>query len=156
MSTPGSSGAHYARKVVQANGTGSQPAAADVMILSPITDRKDSMIARFVASVLLAGMATQAVAAGSVQGKVIDVRVDRGGQGMVTFDQQITGQQPGCVAAPYRNAFAFNVNTDGGKAILAVALAAKATGDTVIVYGTGACDTYGNQYVEDWSYGHIR
>jgi hypothetical protein len=114
------------------------------------------MIARIVAFGLLAGMATQAFAFGSVSGKVIDIRVDRSGLGMVTFDQQIGGAPPGCVHAAYTNAFGFDTNTPGGRAILAAALAAKASGDTVTAYGTGECASFGNNWVEDWSYGHVR
>jgi len=110
------------------------------------------MIGRIVAGVLLAGMAAQALAAGSVAGKVIDVRVDRGGQGIVTFDQQIA--TPGCGTPAYANAFAFDANTAGGKAILAVVLAAKTTGDLVYGYGAGTCLIY-NGVVEDLNYTQI-
>jgi hypothetical protein len=89
------------------------------------------------------------LAAGYLTAHVIQVRVDRQGQGMVVFDATISGTQPSCVAAPYVNAFAFDANTAGGRAILSTALSAKATGSMVTVYGNAACSTYGS-YVEDW------
>jgi hypothetical protein len=36
---------------------------------------------------------------------------------------------------------------------LALALAAKATGDAVSAVGKGTCVIYGNAWVEDWDYG---
>lgn len=114
------------------------------------------MIARIVASVLLTGIAAQALAFGSVTAKVVDIRVDRNGLGMVIFDQPIAGSPPSCVHVAYTNALSFDANTAGGKAILAAALVAKASGDTVNAYGTGECANYGNAWAEDWSYGHVR
>ena len=96
----------------------------------------------------------QAPAAGSVDGKVIQVRMDKNGWGMVIFDQALGGTPPSCVGAPYANALAFDSNTAGGKAIAAMALTAKATASPITVYGTGACSVYG-AYLEDWSYGVI-
>ena len=114
------------------------------------------MIARIVATALLACLATHAFAFGAVQGRVVDIRVDRSGLGMVIFDQPIGGTPPGCVHAAYSNALAFDTTTPGGKAILAAALAAKAGGDMVTAYGTGECTSYGNAWAEDWAYGHVR
>ena len=101
---------------------------------------------------LLLLVASQAYAYGTLSGKVIQVRVDRQGQGMVVFDTPIVNAPPACTISAYANAFAFDTNTAGGRAILATALAAKATDTVIQVFGTGACTTYGN-YVEDWSYG---
>ena len=106
-------------------------------------------------SMLLFGLCISSqVFAGSLgYAKVTQIRTDQGGLGMVVFDQSITGS-PGCInAAAYANAFSFNSNTAGGKAIMAMALTAKATGATIYVSGTGACGNYGGAHVEDWSYG---
>lgn len=106
-------------------------------------------------SMLLFGFCISSqVFAGSIgYSKVIQVRTDQGGLGMVVFDQLISGS-PGCInATAYANAFSFNSNTAGGKAIMAMALTAKATGAIIAVYGTGACGNYGGAHVEDWSYG---
>jgi len=106
-------------------------------------------------SLLAAAMfALQATAAGNVDAKVIQVRMDKNGWGMVIFDRALGGTQPNCVEAPYVNALAFDANTAGGRAIAAMALTAKATGSSITVYGTGACSVYG-AYLEDWSYGVI-
>ncbi len=94
-----------------------------------------------------------ASAAGSVSAKVLLVRIDRGGQGMIVFDQPIGGTPPTCVVPAYSNAFAFDANTAGGRAIMAMALAAKASGSQVDAQGLGACPTYAGLYIEDISYG---
>jgi hypothetical protein len=46
-----------------------------------------------------------------------------------------------------RNVLAFNANTEGGKGILQVALAAQLSGKSVHVVGTGSCSTFAN--IED-------
>lgn len=98
-------------------------------------------------------LSTLAVAAGDIAtAQVIGVRVDRDGHGLVMFDRPVGGTPPGCVIAYYANALAFNANEAGGKATLALALAAKASGDPVTAYGSGTCTTYG-AWVEDWDYG---
>lgn len=73
---------------------------------------------------------------------------------MVIFDQPIGGDPATCVHASYKNALAFDAATAGGKAILGVALAAKAAGATTTVYGTKTCGIY--SVVEDWMYGHSK
>ena len=94
-----------------------------------------------------------ALAAGSISNAlVLGVRVDREGKGLVIFDRPVGGVPPSCVIAYYANALAFNANEVGGKAILALALSAKASGDPMTVHGTGTCITYGHS-VEDWSTG---
>jgi hypothetical protein len=112
------------------------------------------MIARITAVALLTCIAGQALAAGVVVGKVIAVRVDSNGRGMVFFDQPIGGTPPSCVHPAYLNALSFDA-TSGGKSVLAAALAAKATGETVTAYGLGACVNYNNNWVEDWNYGNF-
>ena len=94
-----------------------------------------------------------AVGAGSISSaQVLGVRVDREGNGLVIFDRPVGAAPPGCVIAYYANALAFNANEVGGKAILALALSAKASGDPVTAHGTGTCAIYGHS-VEDWSTG---
>lgn len=101
-------------------------------------------------------LSTVAFGAGSISSAlVLGVRVDREGKGLVIFDRPIDGAPPSCVIAYYNNALAFDANEVGGKAILALALAAKASGDPITVHGTGACATYGHS-VEDWSTGQTQ
>jgi len=94
---------------------------------------------------------------GSVGGaKVIAVRVDVDGRGMVVFDRDITGGFATCRnESAYKNALAFGPDT-GGKNVLAFALSAKATGATVTVYGDGTCSINGGAHVENWSYGILQ
>lgn len=92
---------------------------------------------------------------GTVSGKVVEVRVDRSGRGMVMFDQQVTGAFASCRISAYSSSLAFDANSAGGKAVLALVLAAKATGDTVTAIGLGSCAVYGGTFVEDWDYGAI-
>lgn len=100
-------------------------------------------------------IANHCFAIGAVQGKVIQVRVDQSGLGMVIFDQNVVGAFAACRdSTNYFNALSFNVNNAGGKAILATALAAKASGTTIQAYGDGSCSNYG-AYVENWSYGIV-
>jgi hypothetical protein len=95
-----------------------------------------------------------ALAASSISNaKVIQIRFDQSGKGMVIFDQSISGS-PACIGdTGLKNAYAFDLNTVGGKGILAMATTAKATGATLAnVYGTGNCGIYG-WLVEDLDYG---
>jgi hypothetical protein len=105
-------------------------------------------------SVLLVSLfaASAGFANGTVTGKVVNVRIDQSGKGIVYFDQTITGS-PSCSMASYENGLSFDANTAGGRAIMARALAAKAAGETIKVTGSGACIHYGNSWVEDWLYG---
>ncbi|GFE83629.1 hypothetical protein GCM10011487_56290 [Steroidobacter agaridevorans] len=70
------------------------------------------------------------------------------------FDRPVEGRAS-CTIDYYANALAFNTNEAGGKAILALVLAAEATGKPVRAYGTGTCTTYGHS-VEDWEYGQTQ
>lgn len=94
-------------------------------------------------------------AIGQITGsKVVQVRVDKDGKGMVVFEVVLGGSRPSC-SSSYPNALAFDANTAGGKSVLAMALAAKISGQLVSAYGKGACAVYGN-YVEDWDYGLLQ
>ncbi|UDF35484.1 UNVERIFIED_ORG: hypothetical protein LHJ69_23550 [Shinella sp. XGS7] len=92
--------------------------------------------------------------AGSVSlSQVTNVRVDRDGRAMVMFERNISNS-PGCInASAYPNALAIDTNTAGGKAALAMVLAARGAGKRVGAFGTGGCAIYGGAHVEDWDYG---
>lgn len=101
-------------------------------------------------------VSTQAYAMGVVgNAKVIQIRIDQDGKGMVVFDQQLSNTPAPCGNSNYSNALAFNLNSGGGKGILAMAMAARADGSRITAYGTGACNVYGGAHVEDWSYGVV-
>ncbi|WP_129782188.1 hypothetical protein [Peristeroidobacter soli] len=109
-------------------------------------------------ALLAAGVfsSTLACAAGYVSSaQVVGVRVDSNGKGLVMFDRALGSTPASCAIAYYANALAFDLNTNAGKAILALALAAKASGDPVTAYGQGTCATYGHS-VEDWNYGQAQ
>jgi hypothetical protein len=107
--------------------------------------------------ILLLLASGQIDAAGSIGGaKIIQVRIDQDGKGMVVFDQPIGGTPASCVHPAYRNALSFDANTGGGRGVMAMALAAKASGAAVSAYGNGTCGIYGGAHVEDWSYGVIQ
>lgn len=89
-------------------------------------------------------------AASTVNAKVAGVRVDRDGRGMVIFATAVTGASCGAIIT---NALAFDANQQGGRAIMALALAAQASGATVSATGTGTCGIYGGNWAEDWSFG---
>lgn len=88
----------------------------------------------------------------SVDAKIIQIRVDKSGVGMITFDKPLQGTSPSCINPYYNNALSFDANSAGGKSILAVALAAKAQNVSVVAYGLGACTIYGGAHVEDLDY----
>lgn len=103
---------------------------------------------------LACAMLSPAARAGSIAAALVtNIRVDRDGRAMVSFDKPVSSS-PSCIlASAYPNALAIDTNTAGGKAALALALHVKATGKRLWVYGTGACGIYGGAYVEDWEYG---
>ena len=98
--------------------------------------------------------ASTAYGIGSVQdAKIIKVRVDNNGPAMIIFDKQISGTPPACPT--YTNGFGIDTTNPGGKSVLSMALAAKATGSSVDAYGTGACGVYGGYVIESWHFGSI-
>jgi hypothetical protein len=106
----------------------------------------------FIIAVLSVCISSAAFAAGLVDtAKVIQVRVDSDGKGMVIFDRPIAGTPPSCVISAYTNALAFS-NTPAGKSVMTLALTAKITGNPISAFGLGTCATYGG-FVEDWNYG---
>ena len=85
------------------------------------------------------------------------VRVDKSGKGYVIFDSPLAGDVAACRTSQYTRHLAFDANTAGGKAVLAAALAAKATGATMTAHSAGSCTNYGSAThgVEDWYYGYM-
>lgn len=49
--------------------------------------------------------------------KVLEIRIDQDGKGMVFFDQPIGGDPATCVHPAYKSALAFDMTTPGGKGI---------------------------------------
>ncbi|USH03699.1 hypothetical protein K6Q96_06820 [Grimontia kaedaensis] len=111
---------------------------------------------KIICTFLLFCVVHPAFAIGTVHGKVVAVRVDGTGQGMVEFDKPIAGTPPSCVHHAFKNKLAFDANTAGGQAVLSLALSAKAMGVEVEAYGLGKCGVYGGTYVETWNYGVMR
>ncbi len=104
---------------------------------------------------LLLVLAATARAEGVAQMLDIDfVRVDRNGLGLVRFISDLTNTPPSCTQTAYTRSMAFDTNTAGGRSILSVVLAAKASGKKVYARGTGSCDVYG--VMEDWGWGYIQ
>ena len=103
------------------------------------------LILLFPSSVMAAGAADNY--------KVISVRIDKTGMGIVEFNHPLSGAPATCING-YPRHLSFNANTDPGKAIMSLALSAQATGKSVIAYGTGTCDEYGGA-VESWAWGLV-
>lgn len=80
--------------------------------------------------------------AGQSTGKVEHIISNSGGQ--IFFRAGDMPQQPGCS----QNAWAFDMNganAAGGKAMLAVIIAAQAQGKQITVIGKGVCDVWGDR-----------
>ena len=73
--------------------------------------------------------------------KVTSVRVESTGLGTVFFDKAITGS-PACVPAGSPSRMSFDAKTDGGRAILSIALSAKTSERAVSATGTNSCVQY--------------
>ncbi len=84
---------------------------------------------------------------------VYQVRVDQSGMGYVHFSSALTGTPATC-ASSHPKQLAFDANTDGGKAILSMALSAKMSGKKIYASGTGSCEGY--NVVERWNTGYLR
>lgn len=85
--------------------------------------------------------------------KVVNVRADKDGKGYVTFDQPLSGTPASCISGGHTRHLAFDLNTEGGKGIMSIALAAQASGKSIKARGTGQCDIYG--IVESWAWGYV-
>ena len=88
---------------------------------------------------------------GHYTGKVTEVRIDRDGRGIISFDGQIAHNPATCRTSPYFSHFSFDATTEGGKAIYSMAITAAATGKRVSAIGTGTCQDY-NSLIESLRY----
>ena len=88
--------------------------------------------------------------------KITSIRVDNSGKAMIFFDKDKTREPATCVHSAYTRALGIDASTEGGKAVLSMALAAKATGSRVTAHGTGGCGVYGGNNVETWGHGFIK
>ena len=73
-------------------------------------------------------------------GLVVTLRVDQNGHGLVQFDSKVGGAT--CRAVDNRDYMAFDTNTEGGKSIYRMALAAQLAGKQVKFRGADVCNTY--------------
>ncbi len=112
---------------------------------------------RIITAVMLSMMLFSNVFANGkvINAKVTKIRVDGNGRAMIFFDQPIGGEPATCVHDAYKSALGVDASTEGGKAVLSLALAAKTTGSPVTVNGLGICGVYGGQYVETWNHGFL-
>ena len=84
--------------------------------------------------------------------EVVQVRVDASGKGYIKFASALTVSPPSCGNSNPRS-LAFNTNTKGGAAIMALALTAQATEKKIWAIGTNTCSIYGT--VESYSWGYM-
>ncbi|WP_218419951.1 hypothetical protein [Alteromonas lipotrueae] len=94
--------------------------------------------------ILIAGLltASQGFAHGVVEGYVIDVRVERNGKVLLTFDRDVGHNPPNCSASSRRN-MAFNLSTVADSGMLSAALTAQSTHKILRARGSGACESWG-------------
>ncbi|WP_419227334.1 hypothetical protein [Alteromonas sp. OM2203] len=79
---------------------------------------------------------------GIVEGYVTDVRVERNGKVLLTFDRNISSNPPACSADSRRN-MAFNLTTIADSGMLSAALTAQSTRRLLRARGSGACESWG-------------
>ena len=87
--------------------------------------------------------------ASALTGRPLGIVVVYNGVVVVNFPGPNRTDGPACVAA-YPNRFAFNGNTDAGKAMLAVLLAAYAAGTQVTIAGEGTCSAWADAETVSW------
>lgn len=104
----------------------------------------------FILVALFACMNSAYAASSKVTGIVKNVRIDNNGEGMIRFDTSIENMAS-CAIEFYQKTYSFDANTQGGKAIYSMALAAKTTGNPMTAYGTGDCAEYPNTVESIWS-----
>lgn len=87
---------------------------------------------------------------------VTAVRADQSGKGWIQFSSTLNASSTGLPScgSTQRNKLAFDANTDGGKAILSIALAALSTKKRIWASGTNTCSVYGT--IESYSWGSIK
>jgi hypothetical protein len=92
---------------------------------------------------------TSALAAGTdFTGKVLKVRVDSSGYGLIYFDVTADVAGATCRDAGNKRFLAFNTATEGGRGILQVALAAQLSGKQIHAVGTDTCTIFAGE-IED-------
>jgi hypothetical protein len=79
-------------------------------------------------------------------GTIDKVRVDASGYGIIYFPINVPGAS--CRSESTQNILTFNANTEGGKGILQIALAAQLAGRQVNIVGTNTCIQYGSSIEE--------
>ncbi|MCL1124562.1 hypothetical protein [Shewanella surugensis] len=102
---------------------------------------------------LFASMNSAYAATSKVSGVVTNVRIDQNGEGIITFDKSIENMAS-CTSEFYHKAYSFDANTEGGKAIYAMALAARTTSKPMTAYGIGSCSEYPDTVESIW-YGNM-
>lgn len=90
---------------------------------------------------------------GTVSGTITKIRIDANGRAMIYFDKPIEGGTPACVHSSYSTALAIDASTEGGKAVLSMAMLAKVNQSNVKAHGFGKCSVY--SVVEDWNHGFL-
>ena len=108
---------------------------------------------------VVAGLLTIFLGAARAEGvadlyDVKTVRVGRDGISYVEFTQNLTGTPPSCDTTDNANKLAFDVNEAGGRAVLAIVLAADTSGKKIKAKGSSVgCATVST--IEDWGWGYI-
>ncbi|MES9880669.1 MAG: hypothetical protein ABW185_07290 [Sedimenticola sp.] len=114
-------------------------------------------MSKIIIILLFTFITSNAFAFGSINdAKITKIRVDGNGHAMIFFDKDKTREPATCVHSAYVRAFGIDASTDGGKAVLSMALAAKATGTLVVAHGKGICGVYGGSVIETWDHGFIK
>lgn len=86
-------------------------------------------------------VAANALAHGVLEGYVVDVRVERNGKVLVTFDREAVNNPPECSSGARRN-MAFNLVSTADSGMLSAVLTAQSTGKLLRARGTGACESW--------------
>ena len=103
-----------------------------------------------IAVALLTTMNGAYAASSKLTGIVKNVRIDNNGEGMIRFDTAIENMAS-CAIEYYQKTYSFDANTQGGKAIYSMALAARTTEKPMTVYGSGNCSEYPSTVESLWS-----
>lgn len=87
---------------------------------------------------------------------VVHVRADKTGKGFVYFDRDLEGTTPDCSTLErhprHKTMLAFDLESEAGRAIFSLVLAAQMSGKRIWAKGTGDCTI--DRTVEDWAWGH--
>lgn len=113
---------------------------------------------KFILILVVAGLlfSSNVYAFGTVIDAIVtSIRVDDNGAAMIFFNKPIGGTPATCVHPAYSSALGIDASTEGGKAVLSMALTAKTTGSLVTAHGFGTCGVYGGSNIETWNHGFI-